>query len=64
MCVKIAYNYYVAIQSIAMPNKEHIGLVGKISIGGYSDQRFKLLMHQNVVSLWKALNQNCLGGLS
>ena len=39
---------------------EDIGHVGKISVSGYSDQRFKSRLHQYVVSLSKTLNPHCL----
>ena len=47
-------------QLINVLNVEHIDHVGKMSVSGYIDRRFKPRMHQNVVSLSKILNSHCL----
>ena len=41
-----------------------IGHVGKVSVSGYSDQRYKPRLHQYVVSLSKTLNPYCFSRLS
>ena len=44
--------------------KENIGHVGKMSVSGYSDRRFKPRLHQYVVSLRKTFNPYCFSRLS
>ena len=43
---------------------EHIGHVVKMSVSGYNDRRFKLRLHQYVVSLSKELDPHCFRRLS